>query len=142
MLRNILVGDRNNYNVNYIWIAKHIEINRNVLNVDEPAQLITVETSLRMTWTDPRLNVTLPSDSPTDYIRFGSGVVRHIWFPDVYIDGIQDLRSPAYKVSFHCISTMLHLFTKIIHFFQKHKNIYFNLLSNALTVASSISSSV
>ena len=67
--------------------------------MDEPAQLITVETSLRMTWTDPRLNVTLPEDSPTDYIRFGSGVVKHIWFPDVYIDGIQDLRSPAYKVN-------------------------------------------
>ena len=70
-----------------------------MLNVDEPAQLITVETSLRMTWTDPRLNVTLPDDSPTEYIRFGDGVVKHIWFPDVYIDGIQDLRFPAYKVS-------------------------------------------
>ena len=69
------------------------------MNVDEPAQLITVETSLRMTWTDPRLNVTLPEDSPTEYIRFGDGVVKHIWFPDVYIDGIQDLRFPAYKVS-------------------------------------------
>ena len=68
------------------------------MNVDEPAQLITVETSLRMTWTDPRLNVTLPEDSPTEYIRFGDGVVKHIWFPDVYIDGIQDLRFPAYKV--------------------------------------------
>ena len=91
--------------------------------MDEPAQLITVETSLRMTWTDPRLNVTLPSDSPTDYIRFGSGVVRHIWFPDVYIDGIQDLRSPAYKVSFHYISTMLHLFTKTEILFISSKNI-------------------
>ena len=79
-------------------ILTSLKKNRNVLNVDEPAQLITVETSLRMTWTDPRLNVTLPEDSPTEYIRFGDGVVKHIWFPDVYIDGIQDLRFPAYKV--------------------------------------------
>ena len=69
-----------------------------MLNVDEPAQLITVETSLRMTWQDRRLKVILPEDSPTNYIRFGSEVTRHIWFPDVYIDGIQELRKPAYKV--------------------------------------------
>ena len=80
------------------FLLPFLNKNRNVLNVDEPAQLITVETSLRMTWTDPRLNVTLPEDSPTEYIRFGDGVVKHIWFPDVYIDGIQDLRFPAYKV--------------------------------------------
>ena len=73
--------------------------NRNVLNVDEPAQLIQVETSVRMTWVDPRLNVTLPADSPTDYVRFGSDVTRHIWFPDVYIDGVKELRTPAYKVN-------------------------------------------
>ena len=61
--------------------------------------MITVETSLRMTWTDPRLNVTLPPDSPTDYVRFGSEVVKHVWFPDVYIDGVQELRVPAYGVN-------------------------------------------
>lgn len=71
---------------------------RNVLNVDEPAQLITVETSLRMTWRDPRLTVRIPPYSPTNYVFFRSDVTRHIWFPDVYIDGIQDLRFPAYYV--------------------------------------------
>ena len=71
---------------------------RNVLNVDEPSQLITVETSLRMTWRDPRLTVRIPAYSPTNYVFFRSDVTRHIWFPDVYIDGVQDLRSPAYKV--------------------------------------------
>ena len=69
-----------------------------MLNVDEPAQLITVETSLRMTWRDPRLKVDIPEDSPTNYVRFGSEATEHIWFPDVYIDGIQELRKPAYKV--------------------------------------------
>ena len=72
--------------------------NRNVLNVDEPSQLITVETSLRMTWTDPRLNVTIPDGSPSEYIRFGPDVMKYIWVPDVFIDGIKDLRAPAYKV--------------------------------------------
>ena len=65
---------------------------RNVLNVDEPAQLITIETSLRMTWRDPRLTVRIPAYSPTNYVFFRSDVTQHIWFPDVYIDGIQDLR--------------------------------------------------
>ena len=69
-----------------------------MLNVDEPAQLITVETSLRMTWRDPRLTVRIPDYSPTNYVFFRSDVTKHVWFPDVYIDGIQDLRFPAYKV--------------------------------------------
>ena len=67
--------------------------------MDEPAQLITVETSLRMTWRDPRLTVRIPSYSPTNYVFFRSDVTKHIWFPDVYIDGLKDLRMPAYKVS-------------------------------------------
>ena len=64
-------------------------VSRNVLNVDEPAQLITVETSLRMTWRDPRLTVRVPKSSPTNYVFFRQDVTDHIWFPDVYIDGIQ-----------------------------------------------------
>jgi hypothetical protein len=60
-----------------------------MLNVDEPAQLITVETSLRMTWRDPRLTVRVPKSSPTNYVFFRQDVTDHIWFPDVYIDGIQ-----------------------------------------------------
>ena len=72
---------------------------RNVLNVDEPAQLITVETSLRMTWVDPRLTVRIPPTSPTNYVLFRSDATRYIWFPDVYIDGIHTLRKPAYKVT-------------------------------------------
>ena len=57
-----------------------------------------METSLRMTWTDQRLNVTIPKGIPTDYIRFGPDVMKYIWIPDVYIDGLKDLRMPAYKV--------------------------------------------
>ena len=29
---------------------------------------------------------------------FSQDVMKYIWVPDVYIDGIQELRSPAYKV--------------------------------------------
>ena len=67
--------------------------------MDEPSQLVTVETSLRMTWVDQRLNITLPNGYPTNYIRFGPDVLKYIWIPDVYIDGLKDLRMPAYKVS-------------------------------------------
>ena len=76
------------------------DCSRNVLKVDEPSQLLTVETSLRMTWKDSRLSISLPGDYPTSYIRFGNNVMSYIWIPDVYIDGVQDLRSPAYKVDF------------------------------------------
>ena len=76
------------------------DCSRNVLKVDEPSQLLTVETSLRMTWKDSRLAIRLPGDYPTSYIRFGNNVMSYIWIPDVYIDGVQDLRSPAYKVDF------------------------------------------
>ena len=75
------------------------DCSRNVLKVDEPSQLLTVETSLRMTWKDSRLAISLPGDYPTSYIRFGNNVMSYIWIPDVYIDGVQDLRSPAYKVN-------------------------------------------
>ena len=75
------------------------DCSRNVLKVDEPSQLLTVETSLRMTWEDSRLSISLPGDYPTSYIRFGNNVMSYIWIPDVYIDGVQDLRSPAYKVN-------------------------------------------
>ena len=51
-----------------------------------------------MTWTDKRLNITIPEDFPTNYIRFGPDVLKYIWIPDVYIDGLKDLRMPAYKV--------------------------------------------
>ena len=72
-----------------------------MLKVDEPSQLVTVETSLRMTWVDPRLEITIPNNFPTNYIRFGPDVLKYIWIPDVYIDGLKDLRMPAYKVSFY-----------------------------------------
>ena len=44
------------------------------------------------------MNVTVPEDFPTNYIRFGPDVLKYIWIPDVYIDGLKDLRMPAYKV--------------------------------------------
>ena len=69
------------------------------MNVDEPSQLISVETSLRMTWKDPRLNVTINDALSDDFVLFGPDVMKYIWVPDVYIDGIQELRSPAYKVN-------------------------------------------
>ena len=51
-----------------------------------------------MTWKDPRLKVALPKDSLTDYVLFGPDVLDYIWVPDIYIDGLLDLRFPAYKV--------------------------------------------
>ena len=53
------------------------------MNVDEPSQLISVETSLRMTWRDPRLNITIPDGLSDDFVLFGPDVMKYIWsIPD------------------------------------------------------------
>ena len=68
----------------------HISISlRNILDIDELRQIITLETTMRLYWQDPRLNVThlLPSDRTNleDYILLHPDAAKYIWFPDIYI---------------------------------------------------------
>ena len=62
-------------------------------------QLITLETTLRLYWRDPRLQVDhlLSQDqnnsvrSPnSDYILLNPGISNFIWFPDIYIGETKD----------------------------------------------------
>ena len=77
--------------------------------------MISLETSLRMTWEDPRLIVSISDGEPKDFILFRPEVMKHIWVPDVYIDGIQELRSPAYKVKISCLSTIYRAYRFLKH---------------------------
>ncbi len=49
-------------------------------------QLVTLETTLRMYWRDPRLQVDhLIGNSSSDYILLHPETSKFIWFPDIYI---------------------------------------------------------
>ena len=49
-------------------------------------QLVTLETTLRMYWRDPRLQVEhLLGNSSRDYILLHPDTSKFIWFPDIYI---------------------------------------------------------
>ena len=54
-----------------------------------PFQLITLETTLRLYWRDPRLQVEhlLPGQNETgdDYVLLHPDASNFIWFPDIYI---------------------------------------------------------
>ena len=52
-------------------------------------QLVTLETTLRMYWRDPRLRVDhLLNNSSSDYILLHPETSKFIWFPDIYIGKI------------------------------------------------------
>ena len=52
-------------------------------------QLVTLETTLRMYWRDPRLRVDhLLNNSTSDYILLHPETSKFIWFPDIYIGKI------------------------------------------------------
>ena len=50
-------------------------------------QLITLETTLRLYWRDPRLQVEhlLGNKSGDDYVLLHPDASNFIWFPDIYI---------------------------------------------------------
>lgn len=69
---------------------------RNILEIDEHRQLVTLETTLRMYWRDPRLQVEhLLGNSSRDYILLHPDTSKFIWFPDIYIDFAKALRMPT-----------------------------------------------
>lgn len=69
---------------------------RNILEIDEHKQLITLETTLRLYWRDPRLQVEhLLGNKSSDYVLLHPDTSKFIWFPDVYIDFAKALRIPT-----------------------------------------------
>ena len=71
-----------------------------ILSIDEPNQVVSMESTVRIQWHDTRINVTLPPDHPKDmdYLLFNRDPIRDIWFPDVFIDKAKAVRAPTYKI--------------------------------------------
>lgn len=70
---------------------------RNILEVNEKAQLISLETTLRMFWIDPRVKAVINDDR--DYITLNPKTAENFWIPDIFIDRSKDIRHPAYYVN-------------------------------------------
>ena len=68
---------------------------RNILEVNEVAQLISMEISIRMFWKDWRVRAELDGK---EYITLNPKAAQHFWIPDIFIDRSKDVRVPTYYV--------------------------------------------
>ena len=68
---------------------------RNILEVNEVAQTLSIETSIRMFWKDLRVSAELEGN---DYITLNPKEARHFWIPDIFIDRSKEVRVPTYFV--------------------------------------------
>lgn len=76
---------------------------RNVLEVNEVAETVSVETTLRMLWFDSRielLNSSLPAATgrigeDDDYVTLHPSITKQLWIPDIFIDQAVKLRAPT-----------------------------------------------
>ena len=69
---------------------------RNILEVNEVAQLISLETSIRMYWKDWRVQADLKDGE--NYITMNPSAAQHFWIPDIFIDRSKNVRIPTYYV--------------------------------------------
>ena len=61
-----------------------------------PLQKVTLETTIRLKWYDPRISLDLPEGK--DYLIVNRNPTLDIWFPDLYIDRAIQLRVPTYVI--------------------------------------------
>ena len=95
--QNYSIHEAPNYNENEP-IDVNFTINlRNILEVNEVSQLISVETSIRMMWKDYRVHAKLKKD--TEYITLNPKAAEHFWIPDIFIDRSKNVRIPSYYVT-------------------------------------------
>ena len=52
---------------------------KSILAIDEPNQVISLESTLRLSWYDHRIKVSLPEGAPVDYLLFNRDPIRYIW---------------------------------------------------------------
>ena len=58
------------------------------------AQIIALETSIRLFWKDWRVNVDLPPNQT--YMTLNPIAAKHFWIPDIFIDRSKVIRDPAF----------------------------------------------
>merc|ERR1719510_1259210 len=69
---------------------------RNIFEVNEKAQYISLETSLRMYWKDERITgVPLGNE---EFVNVNGKAIDQFWIPDVFIDQAKALRVPTFYV--------------------------------------------
>ena len=70
---------------------------RNIMEVNEIQQLLSVEMSIRLYWTDSRIEPNpeyfFESDSLGQYMNMDD---KCVWMPDIYIDQAKSMRNPTY----------------------------------------------
>jgi len=69
---------------------------RNIFEVNEKSQYISLETSIRMYWVDPRLS-SVPSEG-REFSSVNGPDIKKFWVPDLFIDQAKALRSPTFEV--------------------------------------------
>ena len=75
---------------------------RNVLEVNEVAETVSLETTFRMFWKDERLSLKLGSLPESfdllnkSFITLHPSVTNFIWMPDIFIDQAVNLRRPRF----------------------------------------------
>ena len=82
-------------------ISVNFSINlRNVLEVNEVAETVSLETTLRMYWKDERIALLMKNmpkgfdEHKKKFLTLHPNVANMIWVPDIFIDQAVNLRRP------------------------------------------------
>ena len=68
------------------------------MEVNEKAQYITLETSIRMYWVDTRLSSKPKHNSGVDFVSLNGADINRFWIPDIFIDQAKSTRTPSVQI--------------------------------------------
>merc|ERR1719427_1497076 len=72
---------------------------RNILELDEVAQVLSISVSLNLFWYDTRLKVNRDllhgRDAKGSYLTLSPDAVNNIWTPDLFIEHLKEMRGPG-----------------------------------------------
>ena len=78
-----------------IWASLNL---RNIINLSQSNQMISIEASLNLFWYDNRIKVNIDllhgKDDHGTYLTLNDDNARAFWTPDLYIDGVRNMRGP------------------------------------------------
>ena len=66
------------------------------MEVDEKAQFLSLETTLRMYWRDERINGNPLGGE--EFVNVNGKAIDLFWVPDIFIDQAKSLRAPSFNV--------------------------------------------
>ena len=68
------------------------------MEVNEKAQYITLETSIRMYWRDGRITSKPTTKSGVEFVSINGDKIHKFWVPDIFIDQAVKTRNPKVHV--------------------------------------------